>query len=178
MTVHAEGGKWICAYPLQDSQDEETMRGTDPRLPWPVRRRCDSQRDWAARIMAFAVPNAAAIRAIAQHTKNLTILEVGAGTGYWQQCLSASGMYLTWFWHCGTAVKLQLFFYSVVVFAWKNCALPNVPNTQYLKSVSELDFIHSFGKMSICKLSKAGPTRYIGILMTLYLDSLRMISIN
>jgi hypothetical protein len=30
-----------------------------------VRRRCDSVRDWAARLMAFAVPNAAALRAIA-----------------------------------------------------------------------------------------------------------------
>ena len=47
----------------------------------------DNSRDWLCRLYAFAVPTEAALRKVA--AMNLSIIEVGAGTGYWAYLLRA-----------------------------------------------------------------------------------------
>eukprot|EP00953_Heterococcus_sp_UTEX-ZZ885_P005989 3702-Heterococcus_DN1.PRE.1 len=81
----------------------------DDALPSLVRERCDSIRDWSARVMSFAVPNTAALAVIAQvcsagggsstssssskgsssaaNSSAAQLIEVGAGVGYWIHAL-------------------------------------------------------------------------------------------
>lgn len=79
------------------------MRGSDPGLPPPVRARCDATRDWAARLLAFAVPNRRAVSACRRALEacgsggrgrqegppvgEAGVVEVGAGLGYWKWVL-------------------------------------------------------------------------------------------
>lgn len=96
LEVCAKFGQWSQGFALEPSPYEGTMRGSDPLLPAPLRVRCDSIRDWAARIFSFAVPNNAAKQLIidacssassngtAKDMTNVDILEIGAGTSYWK----------------------------------------------------------------------------------------------
>ncbi|CAM9985385.1 unnamed protein product [Discosporangium mesarthrocarpum] len=99
--------EWVPWFPLRPGHPEGTMRGSDPALPPPIRARCDAVRDWSARMMAFAVPNRAAIEAMLSvaaevtperaprpgpgpgltKAKKVGLVEVGAGLGYWKWVL-------------------------------------------------------------------------------------------
>lgn len=68
---------------LTPGKYEGTMRGSDPTISESLRVFWDSQRDRAAQIYAFAVPNHAVIDALKKWTSSRAIIEVGAGTGYW-----------------------------------------------------------------------------------------------
>ncbi|KNC85180.1 hypothetical protein SARC_02637 [Sphaeroforma arctica JP610] len=88
MEICAQSRSWVGNFPLQDSPNaEKTMRGPDPLLPQPISLRCDSVRDWSARLMAFAVPNTRAYDVL---SKFGTIVEVGAGVGYWKHYFDTS----------------------------------------------------------------------------------------
>ena len=49
----------------------------------------DCARDWLCRIYAFAVPNNAAIKVMAEHQP---LVEIGCGTGYWVSVLRKAGI--------------------------------------------------------------------------------------
>eukprot|EP00752_Nemacystus_decipiens_P016486 g14737.t1 len=98
---------WVPHFPPRFGDNEGTMRGSDPGLPPPVRARCDATRDWAARLLAFAVPNRRAVSACRraleacrvggqeQHegsaAAEVGVVEVGAGLGYWKWVLQGGG---------------------------------------------------------------------------------------
>ena len=67
------------------------MRGNDPSVSESLRIYWDSQRDRAAQIYAFAVPNKQALQAFKKHESN-GIIELGAGTGYWANYLQKNGV--------------------------------------------------------------------------------------
>eukprot|EP01134_Creolimax_fragrantissima_P000395 CFRG0395T1 len=83
LEICACAADWVPYFPLKESLNEEkTLRGVDPLLPQPIAERCDSVRDWSARLMAFAVPNREACEALAKFDH---LLEIGAGVGYWKR---------------------------------------------------------------------------------------------
>lgn len=107
LAVQARVSEWGGHFPLTPSADEATMRGRDPLLAWPVRQRCDSLRDWCARVMAFAVPNRAALDSVVRHVAAGGVLELGAGTGYWARALLECGAH-SWHSRWSTFQVLQL----------------------------------------------------------------------
>ena len=74
---------------------EGTMRGSDPTISESLRLFWDSQRDRAAQIYAFAVPNHAVIDALKKWTSSRGVVEVGAGTGYWARYIQCKGWDVT-----------------------------------------------------------------------------------
>lgn len=95
--VCAEAEAWVPCFPPHLGEPEGTMRGCDPALPHPIRRRCDVTRDWSARLFAFAVPNQRAVEACRRAVASCRggpkarIVEVGAGLGYWKRVLEDVG---------------------------------------------------------------------------------------
>ena len=72
----------------QDGSNVPTMKGQDPMLPPVLRQWVDSARVWACHIYAFATPSQEALRRLCRFP---SLVEIGAGTGYWASLLRAQG---------------------------------------------------------------------------------------
>jgi hypothetical protein len=86
--VQGEGGGR-----LSDGPMEGTMRGSDPVGCGTMRMWQEACRDRVCQWAAFACPDRDTMRIIKTFCEpDLTLLEIGAGTGYWAKCLRREGV--------------------------------------------------------------------------------------
>lgn len=90
MSVHPEDlvATGLRASTQHGAEEPRTMKGGDPVCNKLLAQWRESVRTFACRMYAFAVPTAAAIEVLKQHSP---LVEIGAGTGYWASLLQKAG---------------------------------------------------------------------------------------